>query len=56
MMVSCGNADVRGLPHRENIPGYDEVLATKRTTIDERNVLQNRTWVLYLGLFPILYL
>src|SRR4051794_5309273 len=50
MLVSSGNADVRGLAHREPTPASEEP-APKRANLDERNVLQNRTWVLYLGNF-----
>ncbi len=50
-MVCCGNADMRGIPASISTAAADDSTKNNsKNTIDERNTLVNRTWVLPLGM------
>ncbi len=57
LMVCCGNADMRGIPAFKSTAAVDDPTKNNsKNTIDDRNTLVNRTWVLPLGmLFLHLY-
>jgi hypothetical protein len=50
-MVCCGNADMRGIQaSKSTAAAEDPTKNNSKNTIDERNTLVNRTWVLPLGM------